>query len=206
MLRPYQQAALAASKQRFVEAKVTRQLIALPTGTGKTIIFANLRNHHQINGRILVLVHTEELAKQAFEKLRKYNPGVSIGIEMADQECRLADQIVVGSVPTLGRSNSGRLRFFAPQNFGAIICDEAHHATADTYGRIFRHFGVHTPSCRILLLGCTATPYRRNGDQLRSVFDETVFQMGLDKAIRDGWLVDLRGYRIRSSASLVLQL
>jgi len=201
MLRPYQAEALIASKCKY-QANVTRQLISLPTGTGKTVIFANLKTHHDITKRMLVLVHTEELARQALLKLRKYNPGVRIGIEKADIQASLSDEIIIGSVPTLGRANTNRLSMLDPTTFGAIVCDEAHHATANSYRRIFEHFGLHQPSNGILLLGVTATPYRRSGHLLHGVFQETVFQMPIDRAIDEGWLVDLRGYRVRSGTSL----
>ncbi|HTF62664.1 MAG TPA: DEAD/DEAH box helicase [Edaphobacter sp.] len=199
-LRPYQLAALQASKCHYDEG-VTRQIMALPTGTGKTVIFSHLREHHQIEKRMLVLVHTEELARQALEKLRRHN-NVRIGVEKAAEYASMRDEIVIGSVPTLGRKDIGRLGMFHPETFGAIVCDEAHHATAETYQRIFQHFGLYDGSNKILLLGVTATPYRRNGDQLGSVFQKSVFHMPMNEAIEEGWLCDLRAYRVRSGVSL----
>lgn len=84
-LRAYQRDALAASKGRF-DAGINRQLIALPTGTGKTVIFANLLQHPGIEKKMLVLVHRQELAQQALERLRQYNGGVSIGLEIGKDE------------------------------------------------------------------------------------------------------------------------
>src|SRR5262249_49770918 len=66
-LRPYQIEALqaiAAAEARGVK----RPLIALPTGTGKTVIFADLISQRE--GRSLVLAHRDELIEQAVAKLR----------------------------------------------------------------------------------------------------------------------------------------
>ena len=151
---------------------------------------------------MLVLVHTEELVKQSLEKLRYFNRGIRIGIEKADQEASRGDGIVIGSVATLGRKSSCRLAPYHPADFGVIVCDEAHHAVADSYVRVFEHFGLLESANRLLLFGVTATPYRRDGDQLRSVFQESVFHMPISSAIEQGWLCDLRAYRVRSSVSL----
>ena len=199
-LRPYQLAALQASKGHL-DLGVTRQLMSLPTGTGKTVIFSHLREHHRISKRMLVLVHTEELVRQALEKLRRHNR-VRIGVEKASEYAEWSDEIVIGSVPTLGRKGGGRLAMFRPETFGAIVCDEAHHATADTYQRIFEHFRLYERSNTTLLLGVTATPYRRNGNQLRSVFETSVFHMPMNEAIEEGWLCDLKAYRVKSGVSL----
>jgi superfamily II DNA or RNA helicase len=55
-LRPFQKEALAASLRRYGQG-IRRQLIALPTGMGKTVIFANLREHHTMTKRTLGPAH-----------------------------------------------------------------------------------------------------------------------------------------------------
>jgi superfamily II DNA or RNA helicase len=202
-LRPYQIAALKASKEKY-DSGITRQLLVLPTGMGKTVCFAALPEHHGISKRSLVLVHREELAQQAADKIQKWNPGYSVGIEMASSRAGRDDRIVVGSVQTLGWGNGRRLAQLAPDEFGPIICDEAHHSTAASYKAIFEHFGFVgdvQPKDR-LLLGVTATPNRGDGAGLGAVYDEIVFNYPMLDAIRDGWLVNMRGARIRTDVSL----
>ena len=67
-LRDYQQEAIAAIQLGF--RKHTRLLAVLPTGAGKTILFAHLAATVQ-PGRTLVLAHREELLSQAIDKIRK---------------------------------------------------------------------------------------------------------------------------------------
>ena len=203
-LRPYQQEALEASKRKF-DAGITRQLITLPTGTGKTVLFANLLKHHGIQKKLLVLVHRRELAEQAKEKLGQCNPEIRmrIGLEMGQDEAWRRDHIVIAGVQTIGtQTGAGRLRFFNPSDFGAIVCDEAHHAIANTYRRVFEHFGLHADGNQILLLGVTATPVRSDGRGLKGVFQEIVYNMPLLDAIKQGWLCDLKAFRIKSNVDL----
>ena len=200
-LRPYQHEALQRSKAKYAEG-VTRQLIALPTGTGKTVIFASISQYFPDAGRTLVLVHREELAEQAADKLRRCNPGLSVGIEMAERHASSNDRIVVGSVQTLGRKGSKRLAALDPAHFTKIICDEAHHSIAQSYLTVFDHFGLRSPDNKKLLLGVTATPNRSDGSALGQVYDEIIYQMPILQAIRQGWLTDVTGYKISGQANL----
>src|SRR4051812_44798453 len=121
--RPYQTEALEASKDAF-ERGVNRQLIQLFTGGGKTVIFASIPTHFSFSKRVLFIVHTEELAQQAADKLRIWNPGARIGIEMANSYAHHTDTFVVGSVATLGRSGGSRLSAFNPDDFSCVVIDE----------------------------------------------------------------------------------
>ena len=76
-LRDYQLEAIEAVNDADVEG-VRRPLVALPTGTGKTIVFAQMINERP--GRALVLVHRDELIRQAVEKLLMVNPEFDIGV------------------------------------------------------------------------------------------------------------------------------
>ncbi len=200
-LRPFQQAALETSKRKF-EAGVTRQLIALPTGTGKTVVFACIRQVFGFKKKIMVLVHREELAQQAADKIRKWNPQARVGIEMASSWATPSDDFVVASVQTLGREGSPRLARFLPDEFDCIVCDEAHHSTAPSYQTIFEHFGLLKNPCPRLLLGVTATPNRGDGVPLGEVYDEIVYQMTMLDAIRAGWLVNVKGIRVNTDNNL----
>jgi ATP-dependent helicase IRC3 len=200
-LRPYQIAALQASKEK-ADAGILRQLLVLPTGTGKTVVFACLPKHHGYKKKILVLDHREELTDQAADKILKWNPGVPIGIEMAHRRCKPTDQIIVASVPTIGRKGSPRLEQFNPLEFDAIICDEAHHSVSQSYLTVFDHFGLFSPDNHIMLLGVTATPNRGDGKALAQVYDQVIYSLPFRDAIEQGWLADVRGIRLTTNVGL----
>jgi superfamily II DNA or RNA helicase len=199
-LRPYQQAALERVRARLWIG-VNRQLLKLPTGMGKTVCFAALPDFLAFKNRMLVLVHREELAAQAADKLRKWNPTRRVGIEMGDQSAGDGDQLVVASVQTIGRPNAPRLKRFNADEFDAVVVDEAHHATARSYGRVFEHFRLFEDRHR-LALGVTATSRRADGLALGRVFQEVVFDYSLADGIRQGWLADLHAYAMHTQTDL----
>jgi superfamily II DNA or RNA helicase len=200
-LRPYQARAHAKIKDRF-NAGINRQLVKHPTGMGKTPLFAELPNAFAYSAKdiLLVLVHREELAQQAADKLRAWNPGRSVGIEMADRRWD-GEQLVVASVPTIGRKGSKRLDRFPKHRVRGIVTDEAHHATADSYLNIYDYFDVWDRK-DILCLGVTATPNRADGTGLNKVFQEIVDDISILDGIKDGWLSNLRGRRLATTTSL----
>src|SRR4029434_8094967 len=118
--RPYQYEAVAALLAASARG-VRRPLLVLPTGTGKTIVFALLvqRRH----GRSLILAHRDELIQQAVDKLRLVDPTLPLGVVQAARDEHTA-ATVVASVQTLSRRT--RLTRLVP-NFQTIVIDEAHH-------------------------------------------------------------------------------
>ena len=187
-LRPYQQAAREAVEGEWKEGR-RRTLLVLPTGCGKTIVFANIAADCVRQGdRVLILAHRGELLEQAADKLRK---AVRLGCatEKAGETCIGSwYRIVVGSVQTLMRES--RLGRFPPDYFGTIIIDEAHHAISDSYQRILEHF----PGSRVL--GVTATPDRGDMKNLGQVFQSLAYEYTLPKAIKEGYLSPIRAMTI----------
>lgn len=143
----------------------------MPTGCGKTATFTHIPR----NGRVLVLAHREELVKQP---ARYYD--CPVGFEIA-QEHSHGEEVVIASVQSL----VNRLDRFAPDEFEKIITDEAHHAAARTYRKIYDHF---TPKKHI---GFTATPNRGDKVRLDDVYSEIIFQRDLRWAIENGFLCDI---------------
>jgi len=144
---------------------------------------------------MLVLAHREELLHQAKEKISWSNPDISIEIEQAENYAAHAD-VVVASVPTLGRDGSERIKRFPTEYFKSIVIDEAHHAAAPTYRRILDYFE------NTFTLGVTATPQRSDNTRLTDVFDEIVYYKTIQDLIEEGYLSSLVGYRINTSTDI----
>jgi superfamily II DNA or RNA helicase len=201
-LRDYQVNCLDKSLERY-RAGCNRQLAVLATGLGKTAIASSLRSHHGIGKKVLFLIHMETLAVQAAKAIQRWNPGMLVGVEMAGTYCTPMDDFVVASVPTIGRRNSDRIKRFDPSEYQCVIQDECHIGLADSFKRVYEHFGLLGPDPEgPLFLGITATPNRSDGRGLRELFDEIVFDMGIQKGIESGWLCDLVGFRVNGKAKL----
>lgn len=204
-LRPYQVECLDISEQRLKDG-IQRQLIQLPTGMGKTAVFANLKAHHCFDNRMLVLVHREELADQAADKISHWNPSFRVGIEMGERSATNNDDVVVASVQSIGAVGNHRIARFHQSAFDAVVCDEAHHSIAPSYTRVFSHFGLLDDGAGLatgrLLLGVTATPNRGDGQGLGQVYDEIIYRKSILDGIKDGWLSDVRGFKVQSSVDL----
>lgn len=179
-LRPYQQQARDRIHAEW-ENGHTRTLLVLPTGTGKTIVFASVAaDQVRAGDRVLILAHRGELLEQAADKLQR-STGLVSAVEKADATClNTWFRVVVGSVQTLQRT--ARLERFPRDYFGTIIIDEAHHAITDGYRRILDYFG----SAKVL--GVTATPDRGDMRNLGEVFDSLAFEYKLTDAIKEGYL------------------
>lgn len=152
-------------------------LVQMCTGLGKTVTFANIPR----KGRVLILSHREELVNQP----RKYYD-CSYGIEQGASHSN-GEEVVSASVQSISR----RLDNFEPDEFDMIICDEAHHAAAKSYRKIFDHF---TPR---LLLGFTATPKRGDKVRLDDVFSKIIFQRDLRWGIENGYLCEVFCKRVK---------
>ena len=63
-LRPYQRECLTHLREQYRAGK-RRVLVSLPTGTGKTVVFAQFPRFFAMKRRLLVLAHREELLEQA---------------------------------------------------------------------------------------------------------------------------------------------
>ena len=103
-LRPYQYEAIEMVNNAHQDG-LTRPLVSLPTGTGKTVVSAHLID--QRGGRSLVLAHRDELIRQAVYKLKIVAQGLDISVVKA-AENELAALVIVASVQRLSLSNQPR--------------------------------------------------------------------------------------------------
>lgn len=181
-LRPYQTEALTRVREAYKAGK-RRVIVSLPTGTGKTVVFAHFPNALKMKKRLLVLAHREELLLQAQDKFRSIDPDLKVEIEQAGSRASADAKVVVASVPTLARNNGARLSRLHPDDFSIIVVDEAHHAVAPTYRRIFNHFGLFDPKASRYLVGFTATPRRGDKQGLGEVFEEVCYARDMREMI-----------------------
>ena len=180
-LRPYQERCVKAVWKGFGERR--RLLIVIPTGGGKTIVFSILASDLQPR-RTLILAHRDELLRQAQDKLYKAT-GVIAEIEKAEEKASVRAPVVIGSVQTLMREK--RLQRWPRDHFDLVVVDEAHHALAESYQSVLRHFDGHAK-----VLGVTATPDRGDKRNLGEYFEDVAFEVGLHELIRDQFLVPIK--------------
>lgn len=187
-LRPYQQQAKDAIFSEW-ENGIKKTLLVLPTGCGKTIVFAKVAEECVKGGsRVLILAHRGELLDQAADKIGK-STGLGCATEKAEQTCIGSwFRIVVGSVQSMMREK--RLNQFPNNYFNTIIIDEAHHCISESYQKVLRHF----PDAEVL--GVTATPDRGDMQNLGTVFESLAYEYTLPRAIKEGYLSPIKAVTI----------
>src|SRR5574344_1459926 len=187
-LRPYQVQAKEAVQSEWSKG-ITKTLLVLPTGCGKTIVFSKLIEDCVRSGeRVLVLAHRGELLEQAADKLSK-STGRQCATEKAEESCLGSwFRVVVGSVQTLMREK--RLSQFSSDYFDSIIIDEAHHCISDSYQRVLSYFN------KAKVLGVTATPDRSDMKNLGQYFESLAYEYTLPKAIKEGFLSPIKAQTI----------
>jgi len=157
-------------------------LVSMATGLGKTVVFSHIKRR----GRVLVLSHREELV---YQPIKYYD--CPCGIEKAESFSH-GEQVVLASVQTLTK----RLERFSPDDFDIIITDEAHHAAAPSYKKIYSYFRPR------LHIGFTATPNRGDKVRLDDVYEQIIFERNLKWGILHDYLTDIKCLRVRVSYDL----
>lgn len=187
-LRPYQEEAKTAIFNEWGKG-ISKTLLVLPTGCGKTIVFAKVTEECVRQGnRVLILAHRGELLEQAADKIATAT-GLGCATEKAEETCVGSwFRIVVGSVQTMMRDK--RLKQFGQDFFDTIIIDEAHHCISDSYQKVLRHF----PDANVL--GVTATPDRGDMKNLGQYFESLAYEYTLPKAIKEGYLSPIKALTI----------
>lgn len=203
VLRSYQREAIDAVFAAWAGG-MQRPAIVLPTGAGKTVVFASLikefrakpvrmGEEYQPGHRVIVLAHRDELVDQAIAKIRAIAPDLNVGKVKATNNDISAD-VMVCSVQTLvSLRRLKRIAGWSQEEYGRvglIITDECHHAAAASYGKIYAAF----PDA--LQLGVTATMARGDRVGLGSVWDDVVYKRSILWMISKGYLADVRTKRI----------
>jgi superfamily II DNA or RNA helicase len=192
-LRDYQQTCIDKVHAAFADG-VNRPAVVLPTGSGKTVIFAHMASRWlaEHETRVVILVHRDELVRQAINKVKSIAPDVTVGVIKA-KENDVSAPVVVASIQTLSRPGRvEQLLYRGP--IGLVIVDEAHHAAALSYRETLAALGSFNG---LPTVGFTATMVRGDSKKLGDVWQAIVFKRDILWMIRQGYLVDVKGYSVQ---------
>jgi ATP-dependent helicase IRC3 len=194
-LRHYQEECLESIRENYSHGE-TRQLVVLPTGSGKTCVLASLIK--EMKCKTLVLAHTTELLEQAREKITMICPGLDVGLVKAD--CKEFNHPVVVSTIQSARQPE-TLEEFKRQGFSLCIYDEAHRSASKTPREVLSALGFFNTREK-LLVGFTATPFRSDSKGLGEVFEKITYRKTIKELIELGYLCKPIGIRIKSDLDL----
>lgn len=188
ILRDYQTESLEVIKSM---AAGERKLIKIPTGGGKTVIFASLSS--QVEGRTLIVVPSKELREQSFEKIKAIDENIDIGNVQANLD-EVDSKIVIASRQSLTHKKSTRMqRMLQYGDFEYIIFDEVHQAV-DQVTKIIEKINDTAK-----IIGFTATPYNK---ELNKIFDKIDFERDIFNMILNSYLCEPKAIMVQSKTNL----
>lgn len=193
-LRYYQRRAVDVAVD-FFQAKGKRNgIIVLPTGSGKSLVIANIA--YTLDAPVLIFQPSKEILEQNYEKLCSYGV-MDVGIFSASfgrKEVRKITFATIGSV----KSHKDYFRLFR-----YVIIDECHGVNAEA--GMYKDF-IETIQCKVL--GLTATPYRLYssmfyGSMLRfitrtnpRIFNEMLYAVQVRTLLNRGYLAPMNYYQL----------
>jgi type I restriction enzyme, R subunit len=219
--RYYQDAAIRAAFEKMLrceqQGEAARVLLSLATGSGKTVIAANLLWRMHEAGRLdkpaLFLCDRDELREQAYDKIAKAFPKGSVRIvrtERGENAARNA-KVHIATYQTLGLDDDAQgyasflTEYYPPDSFSVIIIDECHRSAWGRWSEVLRRnpLTVH--------IGLTATPRQLRKDKHQTAedaaitgnnlayFGEPVYEYTLIQAQEDGYLAACEIVRLKPS-------
>lgn len=191
-LRPYQDECLTAILEKQ-SIGVNRQLIHLPTGAGKTVIFSELIR--RFPKPCLVLAHTNELVEQAASKIEMLSgekPGILNGFNK-DFDA----PVIVSSIQSAIRPQNREKLLL--KGVKLVIYDECHRSAAESPSSLLHDL---SQTCSPLIVGFSATPFRNDGRGLGEIFDDVTFSMSIAELIEAGYLVRPQSIKVAHDLDL----
>lgn len=181
-LRPYQQESILQLRQGF-GALHQRQVLCLPTGAGKTVVFSEMVRMASAKAtRTLVLTDRTELFLQTIKALGK----VGVAVEQISPDRK---HVYTGATIYLAMVETIKRRMHLEINPDLIIIDEAHKAS---FNRIITHY----PNAKVI--GATATP---EGKHFFQYYTNIVQNIDIPELIEQGYLVDCKAYQMQDDFS-----
>jgi superfamily II DNA or RNA helicase len=148
---------LRLDQQSAVAAMLSQDtgVLCAPTAFGKTVAAAAMIAKRGVNA--LVLVHRTELLKQWHERLQAFL-GIGKGVigTIGGGKAKATGKIDIAVMQSLARQ--GEVNSLV-ENYGHVIVDECHHVSAVSFDAILKRTKAK------YVLGLTATPFRRDGQQ-----------------------------------------
>lgn len=203
-LRDYQTAAVEAATRFFSSPKEGNAIMVLPTGSGKSLVIANIAL--AMDSPVLIFQPSKEILEQNYDKLCSYG-FTGIGIYSASFGRK---DLMPITLATIGSVKSHPEYF---KKFKYAIVDECHYVNPQK--GMYRDF-FNIIKCKIL--GLTATPYRlyssqNFGSQLKfitrtrpRIFNEVIYYVQIGELLQRGYLANMNYYQLNIVDPSRLQL
>ena len=189
-------------KERIEKAFESHQsvMVQMPTGTGKTILLAEVVKSEKLKGKnpdgekseklkgknpcVWIVVHRRELVEQIKETLAKQLDSSLFTFHSSLNPLDSSLFTLPSSLTTRVFSIQWLSKHYheLEEKPSLIIIDEAHHAVAKTYKEVMDAY----PEAK--KLGLTATPCRLTKRGFTDLFDVLLQSWSVKKFIADGWL------------------
>lgn len=199
--RPYQTAAVDSIWDYFRE-QTGNPLIAMPTGTGKSVVIARFLQgvyHLYPRQRIMLLTHVKELIQQNYEKLKMIWPFAPAGVYSAGLGEKNANCPL-----TFAGIQSVWKKWMMFGHIDLVLIDEAHLLSPNDQ-TMYRSFlaGLRSVNPYLKVVGLTATPWRlghghltdpsedKQGNLIPPLFTDVCFDLTTMDAFN--WLI-AQGY------------
>lgn len=204
ILRDYQKESSQVAIEYFNSNSKNNALMVLPTGSGKSLIIAEIAS--KLAGNTLIFQPSKEILEQNYAKIVSYGI-IDCSIYSASFNSKEINRITFATIGSV-RNNP---ELFS--NFNNIIIDECHFVNAKT--GMYKEFLEIIPS---KILGLTATPYRLTTDGYGGsilkfitrtrprVFKDLIYYCQIKTLLDRGYLSRINYYNIRSVDVSKLQL
>lgn len=187
ILREYQREAVEAVLAQPTRGRRSAHF-CLPTGSGKSVVLAEIVAQRLCAGRILALVPRIELADQLVAHMRR-RLDVGVGVVQGER-VELGPPVTVAVVDSMRAD-----RIAALGVVGTLIVDECHHAAPGTrYERVLEQLRRENPN--LVLVGCTATPLRHDERRIGDVVGPCIFSRSIAALQDDGYLAPFTYARV----------
>lgn len=127
-------------------------IFVLPCGLGKTVLAVHTTA--KLGRKTAVLVHTSVLRTQWKESFEKFCPGIKVGYVQGSTFDVEGKDVVIMMIQTVAKRQFSADRM---DDFGFLICDEAHHMAAPMMNQATRSFRAR------YIAALTATKERADG-------------------------------------------